>query len=457
MTKKLFLGAIVAALGGLLFGFDTAVISGAEQSIKEVFGLEGFSHGFTNAIALIGTIIGALFAGKPGDKFGRRNSLVVLAVFYAVSAIGCAFTESWEGFLFYRFLGGLGVGASSVLGPMYISEIAPAAYRGRLVGLFQFNIVFGILLAFLSNYLINGLIAEEAWRWMLGVEAIPAVFFLGLLFTIPQSPRWLVKMGRDDQALSVLQQLGVASPQKTLIEIDGSLKEDIIAGKASLFSKKYSYPLLLAFLLATFNQFSGINAIMYYAPRIFEMTGLGEDTALLQAIAIGLTNMVFTVIAMTVIDRFGRKKLLIIGSIGMIAFLGLTAWSFHVQNFSGYGVMVYLIGFIASFAFSQGAVIWVFISEIFPNSVRAGGQAFGTFVHWFWAAVMTWTFPIVAELPSGGTIAFTFFALAMVLHLLFALKMLPETKGKSLEELEKELVKEVKFKEARPKKPAMEY
>jgi len=446
MTKKLFLGAIVAALGGLLFGFDTAVISGAEQSIKEVFGLEGFSHGFTNAIALIGTIIGAMFAGKPGDRFGRRNSLVVLAVFYAVSAIGCAFTVSWEGFLFYRFLGGLGVGASSVLGPMYISEIAPAAYRGRLVGLFQFNIVFGILLAFLSNYVINGMISEDAWRWMLGVEAVPAVFFLVLLFTIPQSPRWLVKMGRDDQALSVLHQLGAKSPQETLTAIEGSLQEDAKSGHVKLFSKKYSYPLLLAFLLATFNQFSGINAIMYYAPRIFGMTGLAEDTALLQAIAIGLTNMIFTVIAMTVIDLFGRKKLLIIGSVGMVVFLGLTAWSFHVQNFSGYGVMVYLIGFIASFAFSQGAVIWVFISEIFPNAVRASGQAFGTFVHWFWAAVMTWTFPVVAELESGGTIAFTFFALAMVLHLLFALKMLPETKGKSLEELEKELVREGKNK-----------
>ncbi|MDN3670475.1 sugar porter family MFS transporter [Echinicola jeungdonensis] len=441
MSKKLFLGAIVAALGGLLFGFDTAVISGAEQSIKEVFGLDSFQHGFTNAIALIGTIIGAMFAGKPGDRFGRRNSLIVLAIFYAVSAIGCALTVSWEAFIFYRFLGGLGVGASSVLGPMYISEIAPAAFRGRLVGLFQFNIVFGILLAFLSNFVINLNIEVDAWRWMLGVEAVPAVLFLGLLFLIPKSPRWLVKMDRNAEAFFVLEKLGNKLPQKTLQSIKDSLREDRQLGHVKLFSKKYSYPLLLAFLLATFNQFSGINAIMYYAPRIFGMTGLAEDTAFLQAIAIGLTNMVFTVIAMSIIDKFGRKKLLIVGSVGMIIFLSLTAWSFHVQNFSGYGVLVYLIGFIASFAFSQGAVIWVFISEIFPNAVRASGQAFGTFVHWFWAAVMTWTFPMVAELEIGGTLAFGFFALAMGLHLVFAIKMLPETKGKSLEELQEELVK----------------
>ncbi|AWW32770.1 MFS transporter [Echinicola strongylocentroti] len=441
MTKKLFLGAIVASLGGLLFGFDTAVISGAEQSIKDVFHLEGFAHGFTNAIALIGTIFGAMFAGKPGDAFGRRNTLVVLAVFYAVSALGCAYSSSWEGFLFYRFLGGLGVGASSVLGPMYISEIAPAQYRGRLVGLFQFNIVFGILLAFFSNYIINNLIDQEAWRWMLGVEALPAALFLVLLFTIPQSPRWLVKMGREDEALQVLQKLGTLNPTQTFTEIKDSLYKDQASKKVRLFSKQYSYPLLLAFLLATFNQFSGINAIMYYAPRIFGMTGLAEDTALLQAIAIGLTNMVFTVIAMSVIDKIGRKKLLIIGSVGMIVSLGLTAYSFHVQNFSGYGVLIYLIGFIASFAFSQGAVIWVFISEIFPNAVRASGQAFGTFVHWFWAAVMTWTFPVVAEMENGGAIAFGFFFFAMVLHLWFAVKMLPETKGKSLEQLQKELIR----------------
>lgn len=445
MTKKLFLGAIVAALGGLLFGFDTAVISGAEQSIKGVFGLDGFAHGFTNAIALIGTIIGAMFAAKPGDRFGRRNSLIVLAVFYGVSALGCALTQSWEAFLFYRFLGGLGVGASSVLGPMYISEIAPAAYRGRLVGLFQFNIVFGILLAFLSNYVINENIAVDAWRWMLGVEAFPAVLFLGLLFLIPQSPRWLVKMGRDEEALMVLEKLGANHPSQMLLSIQESLHADNRLGQAKLFTKKYSYPLLLAFLLATFNQFSGINAIMYYAPRIFGMTGLAEDTALMQAVAIGLTNMVFTIIAMTVIDRFGRRKLLIVGSVGMIVFLSLTAWSFHIQNFSGYGVLIYLIGFIASFAFSQGAVIWVFISEIFPNAIRASGQAFGTFVHWFWAAVMTWAFPVIAELDSGGTMAFGFFALAMVLHLVFALRMLPETKGKSLEELQSELVRKEMF------------
>jgi sugar porter (SP) family MFS transporter len=437
MNKRLIGGALVAALGGLLFGFDTAVISGAEQSIKEFFLLSDKLHGFTIAIALIGTIIGAWLSGIPGDKYGRRNTLIVLAVFYTVSAIGSGLAQSWYSFLFYRFLGGLGVGASSVLGPMYISEISPAHLRGRLVALFQFNIVFGILLAFFSNFSINKFIDADSWRWMLGVEALPAALFFGLLFIIPKSPRWLVKKGKDREAIETLLTLGNPAPDKALLEIKDSLKEERGGQRETLFSKKYAFPILLAMMLATFNQFSGINAIMYYAPRIFSMTGLGTDTALQQSVAIGATNMVFTILAMFVIDRFGRKVLLITGSFGMIVFLGLTAIAFHLEAFSGYWILLYLIGFIASFAFSQGAVIWVFLAEIFPNAVRAKGQALASLTHWVWAAAMTWIFPIVAGAKNGGTYAFTFFMVAMVLHLAFVIKMVPETKGKTLEELQK--------------------
>jgi sugar porter (SP) family MFS transporter len=441
MNKKLFLGSIVAALGGLLFGFDTAVISGAEQSIKEVYQLSDKLHGFTIAIALIGTIFGALFSGIPGDKYGRRNTMIVLAIFYAVSALGSGLAQNWYFFIFYRFLGGLAVGASSVLGPMYISEISPAHLRGRLVALFQFNVVFGILLAFFSNYTINNIITVDAWRWMLGIETVPAVLFFGLLFLIPKSPRWLVKKKRDEEARRTLIALGNPEPDQILFDIEDSLKEERSGKKEKLFSKKYSYPILLAILLATFNQFSGINAIMYYSPRIFSLTGLGTDVALLQSVLIGVTNMLFTILAMFIIDRFGRKTLLIIGSVGMIVFLGLTAFTFYTQNFSGYLVLIYLIGFIASFAFSQGAVIWVFLAEIFPNAVRAKGQALGSLTHWLWAAALTWTFPIVAAMDFGGAYAFTFFMVAMVLQLVFVIKMLPETKGKTLEELQKMVLK----------------
>lgn len=435
------MASIVASLGGLLFGFDTAVISGAEQSIKVVFGLDGFWHGFTNSIALIGTIIGALFSGMLGDNYGRRDTLIVLAVFYSVSALGSGLADSWMGFLIYRFLGGLAVGASSVLGPIYISEIAPAKLRGRLVAMFQFNIVFGILVAFFSNYLINSLVENEAWRWMLGIEFVPAVLFFTLLFLIPRSPRWLVKKNRHEEAKQILSNLNTEKSEQIFEAITNSLLQEREGNKEKLFIKKFSFPLILAFLLATFNQFSGINAIMYYAPRIFEMTGLAKDTALLQVVIIGMTNMVFTIVAMFVIDKFGRKSLMKIGSIGMIVCLGLTSFTFYQENFTGYAVLIYLVGFIAFFAFSQGAVIWVFLAEVFPNSVRAKGQAFGSLTHWVWAALLTWTFPMVAELNQGGFYAFTFFTIAMVVQLIFVLKVMPETKGKSLEELEKQLLK----------------
>jgi sugar porter (SP) family MFS transporter len=440
MNKKLLKIALIASLGGLLFGFDTAVISGAEQSIKEVYNLDGFWLGFTNSIALIGTIIGTIFCGRPADAFGRKKVLVFLASLYVISALGCAFALSWHMLLFFRLVGGLGVGASSVIGPMYISEIAPAKARGRLVAMFQFNIVFGILLAFFSNYFLNKYLEGDVWRWMLGVQAIPAAVFFGTLFLIPESPRWLILKHRHEDAKKVLNAIDAANAPQLLQDIEASLNPQTHSVNERLFSKKYRFPLMLAAVFATLNQFSGINAIMYYAPRIFQMAGLEKDTALLQVALIGVTNMLFTVLAMFFIDKFGRKTLMIIGSVGMAVSLALTAHSFYLQDFSGYSLLVYLVCFIAFFAFSHGAVIWVFLSEIFPNSVRAKGQAFGSLTHWFWAAALTWTFPMVAEVENGGFYAFAFFAVAMALQLIFVLKVMPETKGKSLEEIEKTVV-----------------
>lgn len=436
LSKKLLTGAIVSSLGGLLFGFDTAVISGAEQGLKVFFELDAIAHGFTNSIALIGTIIGAIFAFIPAQYWGRKKSLLVIGAFFGLSAIGCALTNKWELFLIYRFLGGLGVGASSVIAPMYISEISPSTHRGRLVGLFQFSIVFGILLAFISNYFLKTQISVNAWRWMLGIEAIPALLFFLLTFFIPKSPRWLIIKGKEKEGLKILRDLGDSRAKETFIRIKGSLNQNKI--KESLFQKKYYKPILLVFLMATFNQFSGINAIMYYAPRIFEMSGLTEDSAFLQAASVGFVNMLFTILAMSLIDKIGRKTLMVLGSIGMIISLIFSTF-FLNQPAIGKGLLIIpILVFIASFAFSQGAVIWVFISEIFPNRVRAAGQSFGTFIHWFWAAVLTWLFPIIAGLPNGGSYAFGFFALAMIFQLVFVLKLFPETMGKSLEDEIKE-------------------
>ncbi|MBD3274043.1 MAG: sugar porter family MFS transporter, partial [Candidatus Marinimicrobia bacterium] len=388
---------VVAALGGFLFGFDTAVISGTVSSLETVFSLSDFWLGFTVAVALIGTIIGSLSVGKPGDAYGRKNVLIVLAVFYTISAIGSALSANWYLFLSFRFIGGLAVGGASVMSPMYIAEIAPAAYRGRLVAVQQFNVVFGILIAFLSNYFLATIIQDNAWRYMLGVEAIPAFLFFALLFLIPNSPRWLVKKDRVDEARDILSKTGEPDPEKALNDIIKSI--EVLSDQASekFFSKKYSLPILTAMLIAFFNQMSGINAIMYYAPRIFEMTGLAMDAALLQSVAIGVTNMVFTIIAMSIIDKVGRKTLLLVGSVGMVFFLGMVAREFYLQDFGGYDVMLYLVGYIAFFAMSQGAVIWVFISEIFPNKVRSQGQALGSFTHWTMAAVVSWSFPIMAS------------------------------------------------------------
>lgn len=431
--------ALVASLGGFLFGFDTAVISGVESSIQQLWSLDKFTHGFTVASALIGTVIGSLIAGKPAEKFGRKKVLQAIGVLYLVTSLGSALTDSWHLFVIFRVLGGIGVGASSVVGPMYISEISPAHKRGRLVALFQFNVVSGILIAFLSNYLLFS-VSDEAWRWMLGVQAFPSLIFFIMVFFVPESPRWLVKNKQDAEAEKVLISIGEANAPQALRNIQESLQTTVGTVKERLFNGQYNKPIFYVIVLAMFNQLSGINAIMYYAPRIFEMTGLARDTALLQAISIGVTNMVFTLLAISLIDKFGRKTLLIIGSVGMVIALGLVAWAFYTKDFGGFAVMFYLVAFIAFFAFSQGAVIWVFMSEIFPNKVREQGQTLGSFTHWIMAVIISWSFPILVESSeNGGFYSFLLFTVMMFLHGLFAWKIIPETKGKSLEGIQREL------------------
>lgn len=439
-NKYVILCALTASLGGLLFGFDTAVISGAEKTIQQAFMLNGFWHGFTIAIALIGTLAGAIISGKPADLFGRKKSLMVIAVLYTVSAIGSGLAHSWEGFLIYRFIGGLGVGASSVIAPMYIAEIAPAHLRGRLGTAFQLNIVGGILLSYFSNYLILQVVELEAWRWMLGVESIPAIVFFFLVLFIPESPRWLVLKGRIQEARGILQKTGSANPQNDLVEIEASIEKTDGIKRESLFSSIYRMPVILAILVALFNQLSGINAIMYYAPRIFEMVGYAQNSALLQSISVGATLFVFTLVGMLLIDNVGRKKLLLVGSVGMVFFLGMVAKTMFTTTDGSIWMLIYLSGFIAFFAFSQGTVIWVFISEIFPNSVRAKGQALGSFTHWTAAAVISWIFPMLAGNGGGGW-AFSIFSAAMVLQFIIVWKFFPETKGKTLEQIQKEMIK----------------
>lgn len=439
MKKFMFYVAFVASLGGLLFGFDTAVISGAEKDIQNVYGLSDFLHGFTMSSALIGTIIGALFSTSPVEKYGRQKSLIVIAIMYLLSAIGSALApdNAWWLFIFSRFLGGLAVGASSVAGPLYIAEVSPSHWRGRFVAFFQFNIVLGIVLAYYSNYLIDGF--ENDWRWMLGVESIPALLFALLLFTIPESPRWLMGQGREHEARRVLGQVDDSNLEQQVAEIRASLAEDKSESEA-LFQRKYWKPILIAFLIATFNQLAGINAILYYAPRIFEMSGVAREGSLIQSIVIGLTNLTFTMIGMVLIDKVGRKKLLYIGSLGMTLALGTASYGFYNEQTSGYLLLVCVMVFIAFFAVSLGACIWVVIAEVFPNSVRGKGQVLGSMTHWFWSALLTWTFPIfLGTGSSGGGLIFGIFAVMSALSIVFAWK-LPETKNKSLEQIQSELV-----------------
>lgn len=435
-TRTIFTWSIVIALGGLLFGIDTAVISGAEQDIQKLWNLNLIEHGLTVSIALIGTVIGALFGGWPTDALGRKQTLLWIAILYFVSAIGSAVAMDWYTFLFFRFIGGLGVGCSSVTAPMYIGELAPASHRGRLVVMFQFNIVFGILVAYLSNYLLQG-VGENAWRWMLGVEAFPAALFLGLIFILPESPRWLVvRKGAVDQALDILRRVNPKTADEELHNIRSAHERHASMAGGKLFSGKYNLPIMLAVVMAFFNQVSGINAIIYYAPRIFELTGLGKDSALLSTAGLGLVNFIFTFVAVNFIDRYGRRTLMLVGSFGLIATLSIVAYAFYSQNFLGYLVPVCLFVYIAFFAFSQGAVIWVFISEIFPTEVRASGQALGSFTHWLMATVIAFTFPYLTEKLLGGGNTFLLFAVMMVLQLIFVFRVMPETKGTSLEKVE---------------------
>lgn len=434
--NKVFVWSLVVALGGFLFGFDTAVISGAEKAIQTYWSLNVFEHGLTVSIALIGTVLGALLGAIPSDKLGRKKTLFIIALLYLFSAIGTAFATNWIVFLIFRLLGGIGVGISSVTAPIYISEIAPARSRGKLVGLFQFNVVFGILIAFLSNYLI-GSDGEDNWRWMLGIQAFPSIIFYVLLFLVPESPRWLIlHRNKNKEALSILQRISPIDYQQeynNIIAANQSLNNT--KNDETLLQKKYRVPIMLAVLFATFNQVSGINAIIYYAPRIFEMAGFGAHTSLLSSVGIGLVNFTFTLIAINFIDKVGRKTLMYVGSIGLIVSLALVANTFFTNNFSGYAISIYLMMYIAFFAFSQGAVIWVFIAEIFPNEVRAKGQTLGSFTHWVMAAIIAFAFPFLAE-QLGGGITFSFFTVMMVAQLVFVWKLMPETKGKSLEQID---------------------
>ena len=431
MTNRIVLyWSIVVALGGFLFGFDTAVISGAEKAIQRLWHLSAYQHGLTMSIALFGTVVGSLLGGLPADRLGRRTTLFGIALLYLVSALGSALATDWYVFMAFRFLGGLGVGASSVAAPLYISEVSPPASRGRMVAMFQINIVAGILVAYLSNYLLQGL-GEGAWRWMLGVQVVPSIIFAVALLGIPESPRWLLLKRHDPAtALKTLQLIDPATAQATLAAI--ARTEPPPGQRPRLFSAAYRRPVTLVILFAVFNQVSGINAIIYYAPRIFELAGLGTSSALLSSAGVGLVNFIFTVSALNVIDRFGRRVLMRVGSVGLAITLGLVALAFSGNNLGGYTVPVLLFVYIAFFAFSQGAVIWVFISEIFPNEIRAEGQALGSFTHWIMATVVTFTFPILTEWV-GPAALFSFFCAMMALQGLFAWRMMPETKNTSLE------------------------
>lgn len=448
MNRSLFYVVAVAALGGFLFGFDSGVISGAEKAIQDEFALAPFWHGLIISGALIGTLIGVFTAGRPSDRFGRRPVLWGMAVLFLVSAVGCAFTpfdKAWGPHLlgWFRFVGGLAIGGVSVVVPLYIVEVSPGKYRGRLVAMNQFNIVFGILVSYVSNYLIARFLPEVdpkiVWRVMLGAECLPIFLFMGLLGTIPESPRWLVRAGRADAARGVLERIGCPEVARTLDEIRESLAAAVGGGDVPLFRRRYLKPILLAFLIAFFNQVSGINAINYYAPRIFQMIfGEGSEiAALVGTIGVGCVNLTFTMLAFLLIDRFGRRAMIVGGSALMIAMHALVAWQLARPQPNATVAVCGILGFIAFFACSSGAVIWVYISEVFPNVVRAKGQALGCFTHWFMCTVISWAFPVVAE--RAGTWAFAFFAFMMLCQLVWAVFLMPETKGGTTEDIEKRL------------------
>ena len=440
MKYRIFFWSITSALAGFLFGFDTVVISGAEQTIQKLWGLSAGWHGLAMGSALYGTVLGSLLGGWPTDKLGRKKTLLFIGVLYILSAVGCGFANGVGMFIAARFIGGLGIGISTVVAPLYISEIAPPAYRGRLAGMFQFNIVFGIVVAFASNALIARLGGEDAWRWMLGIAAVPSLIYAVLCLALPESPRWLLSRKNDRAAgLAVLK---LIEPELPPAQLEAHADEMLAAAGAerSVAAKFWAWrlrvPIFLAILVAFFNQLSGINAVLYFAPRIFEMTGLGAKAALLQSVGIGVTNLIFTFVGLWLIDRLGRRTLLYIGSFGYIASLGLTAWAFFTQHFAI--VPACIFAFIAAHAVGQGAVIWVLISEIFPNRHRAEGQALGSFTHWIFAALLTTFFPKMVTAFAPGAV-FLFFCGMMVLQLVWVKLMVPETKGVSLEDMQRKL------------------
>ncbi|HWD18559.1 MAG TPA: sugar porter family MFS transporter [Verrucomicrobiae bacterium] len=438
MNKRILLWSITSALAGFLFGFDTVVISGAEQTIQSLWGLGAGMHGVAMAAALYGTVVGSLLGGWPTDRFGRKATLLFIGLFYLVGAIWSALAGDVYSFIIARAIGGLGIGISTVAAPLYISEIAPPKYRGRLAGMFQFNIVFGILIAFLSNKLLSGA-GPNAWRWMLGVAAFPSFVYAVLCFSLPESPRWLLTRKNDrPEGLRVLR---LIEPEASAAEIDAAANEIVAASPqkaeaSNFWTWRLRIPIMLAFFVAFFNQLSGINAILYFAPRIFQMAGLGAQAALLQSVGIGITNLIFTFVGLWLIDRLGRRTLLFIGSFGYIISLSLVAWAFFTSHFSI--VPVCIFAFIAAHAVGQGAVIWVLISEIFPNRQRAEGQALGSFTHWIFAALLTTFFPkMVTAFPPGYV--FSFFTFMMILQLIWVQTMVPETKGVPLEQIQKQL------------------
>ncbi len=436
INSNLIKSTVVAALGGLLFGFDTAVISGTTSALRATYHLSPAYMGITVASALWGTVVGAMFASVPGDRFGRRDSLKIMAVLYLASAVGCAFAWNWPALVLFRFVGGLGIGGSSVLGPTYIAEIAPAKQRGRLVGFFQFNVVFGVLLAYFSNYLLGlAHLGSDEWRWKFGVAAFPAVLFFLLLFSIPRSPRWLVQKGNITEAREVLASTENDNVEQELQEIVASINTRTSVSEP-LFSRKHALPIFLAVSIGIFNQLSGINAILYYLNDIFAQAGFSKASGDIQAVAIGATNLIFTMLAMSVIDRLGRRTLLLVGSVGTAGCLAGVAAIFFTNRHEGLLVWL-LVAYIAFFSFSQGAVIWVYISEVFPNSVRAKGQSLGSFSHWFMNALISGIFPLMAAFSGGYP--FVFFAAMMVIQFFVVAYFYPETKGFSLEQVQKKL------------------
>jgi len=433
MNKHVIFWSITVGLGGLLFGMDVAVISGAELAIQQLWQLDSFTHGLAIAAALYGTVIGAALGGIPADLYGRKKTLFWIGLSFFISSIGAAIAPDVNLFMLFRFLGGLGIGASSVVAPIYISEIAPAKHRGKLVISFQLNIVLGILIAYVSNYFIQGM--ENDWRIMLGVVSLPSLLFSILILLTPETPQFLLLKRNDLAGARKVLELADPNPEETILRIQNNAKQS--KEKERLFSGKFVWPLTLAFLFAFFNQMSGINAIIYYAPRIYELTGLGKESALLSTAGIGIANLLFTLLGWYLIDRVGRRILMYIGSIGYIVTLSLIAYAFYTESYTF--VPIYIFAFIASHAIGQGSVIWVFISEIFPNSVRASGMAWGSLTHWVFAALVANFFPLFTE-NYGGTLIFGFFAVMMVAQLAYVAFMMPETKGANLEDIEKQVI-----------------